>query len=98
VRDNGLERVVALVRSEGKPFGADPRGGPWASVIKRDADFAAAYARHDQRQYIATWKRIRDALFDRGGLLRSNPRVPGSSYITLRHKNSVVARWSGPQH
>jgi len=65
VRDNGLERVVALVRSEGKPFGADPRGGPWASPIKRDADFAAAYARHDQRQYIATCERMRDALFDR---------------------------------
>ena len=45
VRENGLDQVVALVRAEGKPFGADPRAGPWAAVIKRDADFAAAYAR-----------------------------------------------------
>ena len=64
-RNNGLAQVVALVGAEGKPFGADPRGGPWASVIKRDADFAAAYARHDPRQYIATCERMRDALFDR---------------------------------
>jgi pimeloyl-ACP methyl ester carboxylesterase len=65
VRDNGLERVVALVRAEGKPFGADLRGGPWASVIKRDADFAATYARHDRQRYIAICERMRDALFDR---------------------------------
>ena len=39
VRSDGLAGVVALVRKEGKPFGADPRGGPWASVIKRDERF-----------------------------------------------------------
>jgi len=41
---NGLDAVVELVRREGKPFGAEPKGGPWASVIKRDPDFAARYA------------------------------------------------------
>jgi pimeloyl-ACP methyl ester carboxylesterase len=65
VRENGLDHVVALVRAEGKPFGADPRGGPWAAVIKRDADFAAAYARQDRQRYIATCASTRDALFDR---------------------------------
>ena len=30
-RENGLDRVVTLVSAEGKPFGADPRGGPWAA-------------------------------------------------------------------
>ena len=34
-------------------------------MIKRDADFAAAYAHHDLRQYIATCESMRDALFDR---------------------------------
>ena len=29
VQGHGLEAVVALVGQEGKPFGADPRGGPW---------------------------------------------------------------------
>ena len=65
VRESGLDQVVALVRVEGKPFGADPRGGPWASVIKHDADFAAAYPRHDPKQYIATCEAMRDGLFDR---------------------------------
>src|SRR6478736_7632694 len=37
VQQNGLEAVVALVAKDGKAFGADPRGGPWASVIKADA-------------------------------------------------------------
>ncbi len=36
VRANGLAAVVDLVAKEGKPFGADPRGGPWASVLKHD--------------------------------------------------------------
>jgi pimeloyl-ACP methyl ester carboxylesterase len=45
VKENGLEAVVDLVTKDGKAFGADPRGGPWASLIKRDAGFAAAYAK-----------------------------------------------------
>ncbi|HZZ91500.1 MAG TPA: alpha/beta hydrolase [Usitatibacter sp.] len=51
VQHNGLKGVVDLVTKEGKPFGADPRGGPWASVIKRDAAFAAAYAKLDPEPY-----------------------------------------------
>ena len=65
VRGQGLKGVVALVQSEGKPFGADPRGGPWASVIKRDAAFAAAYAAQDADQYFRICESMRDALFDR---------------------------------
>jgi hypothetical protein len=57
--------VVTLVRAEGKPFGADPRGGPWASVIKNDAAFATAYARQDLQRYIAICGAMRDVLFDR---------------------------------
>jgi pimeloyl-ACP methyl ester carboxylesterase len=65
VRSDGLSGVVALIRKDGKPFGADPRGGPWASVIKRDAAFAAAFAAHDLRDYIRICEDMRDALFDR---------------------------------
>jgi pimeloyl-ACP methyl ester carboxylesterase len=78
VHDNGLAQVVALNRAGGKPFGADPRGGPWASAIKRDADFAAAYARQDPRQYIATCETMRDALFDRD-------TAPGAAPEALMH-------------
>ena len=65
VRENGLAAVVDLVRREGKAFGAEPRGGPWASVIRHDAAFAAAYAKLDRAGYLATVERMRDALLDR---------------------------------
>jgi pimeloyl-ACP methyl ester carboxylesterase len=51
VHQHGLEPVVALVQQERKPFGADPRGGPWASVIARDSAFAARYVQQDLEQY-----------------------------------------------
>lgn len=65
VRSDGLAGVVALVGKEGKPFGADPRGGPWASVIKRDDAFAAAYAGQNPQEYTRICEDMRDALFDR---------------------------------
>lgn len=51
VHQNGLEAVVALVKESGKAFGADPRGGPWASVIRNDPAFAQSYARQDVDRY-----------------------------------------------
>jgi len=51
VQQAGLAGVVDLVKKDGKAFGADPRGGPWASVIKRDAAFADAYAKLDAEAY-----------------------------------------------
>lgn len=65
VRSDGLAEVVAMVAKDGKPFGADPRGGPWASVIKADAAFAAAYAGQDANEYVRICEAMRDALFDR---------------------------------
>jgi pimeloyl-ACP methyl ester carboxylesterase len=65
VQHHGLDGVVALVTKEGKPFGADPRGGPWASVIKRDAAFAAAYAEQNSDQYKLICTGMCRALFDR---------------------------------
>jgi len=65
VAGHGLDGVVALVEKEGKPFGADPRGGPWAAVIKRDAGFAASYAAQNPEDYKHICEAMRDALFDR---------------------------------
>ena len=45
VEPHGLEQVVRLVTEEGKPFNADARGGPWASVIWRDRAFADSFVR-----------------------------------------------------
>jgi pimeloyl-ACP methyl ester carboxylesterase len=65
VNQNGLQAVVDLVKKDGKPFGSDPRGGPWASVIKADAAFAATYAQQDVEAYkliVLGWVRT---MFDR---------------------------------
>lgn len=51
VQQHGLADVVALACSSGKSFGEDPRGGPWASVIRHDPAFAEAYARQDLERY-----------------------------------------------
>jgi pimeloyl-ACP methyl ester carboxylesterase len=51
VQQHGLEAVVALVSKDGKSFGADPRGGPWASVIKRDPAFAGGYVKQNAEHY-----------------------------------------------
>lgn len=65
VAQNGLAAVVEVVRNAGKSFGADPRGGPWASVIKREAAFAEAYARLDVEAYRLTAGVMGRTLFDR---------------------------------
>jgi pimeloyl-ACP methyl ester carboxylesterase len=65
VAQNGLVAVVALVSKDGKSFGADPRGGPWASVIKRDPAFAEAYARLDPEAYKLTVVGMGRTLVDR---------------------------------
>jgi pimeloyl-ACP methyl ester carboxylesterase len=65
VERHGLAEVIAMVTKEGKAFNADPRGGPWASVIRRDAVFAAAYVKLDPEKYKAIVRKMRDSLFDR---------------------------------
>jgi pimeloyl-ACP methyl ester carboxylesterase len=64
VQQNGLEAVVALVGKDGKPFGADPRGGPWASVIKHEGVFAEAYARQNVDRYKLIVAGMGRTLFD----------------------------------
>ena len=65
VGTHGLPAVVEHVKREGKPFGSDPSGGPWASVIKRDPVFAEKYARQDRDAYLGIVADMRAALLDR---------------------------------
>ncbi len=65
VQQHGLAQVVELVAREGKPFGADPRGGPWASAIKHDRGFAASYAKLDVESYRILVAGMARALLDR---------------------------------
>jgi pimeloyl-ACP methyl ester carboxylesterase len=65
VQQHGLAAVVALVAKDGKPFGADPRGGPWASVIRHDRAFAEAYAQQNIDGYKLVVAGMARTLFDR---------------------------------
>lgn len=60
VRSRGLAAVVSHVE---KPFNADPKGGPWASVLRHDREFAASFAKTKNYEQIVE-KMCRN-LFDR---------------------------------
>lgn len=64
VRQNGLAAVVELAK-EGKAFGADPRGGPWVSVLRHDKAFAEQYAGLDPETYRYTVAAMCRTLLDR---------------------------------
>jgi pimeloyl-ACP methyl ester carboxylesterase len=61
----GLAAVAALATASGKSFGEDPRGGPWAAVIRRDAAFAQAYAHYDLEHYKLLVAGMARSLLDR---------------------------------
>ena len=65
VGQHGLHGVVSLVATDGKTYNQDPRGGLWASVIRRDPVFATEYLRLDVERYTALIIATRDTLFDR---------------------------------
>jgi pimeloyl-ACP methyl ester carboxylesterase len=65
VQREGLEAVVTLAAKDGKPFGADPRGGPWASVLRHDRAFAEAFARQNVDAYKLIVAGMARSLFDR---------------------------------
>src|SRR5204862_377433 len=65
VEEHGLAGVVSLVMQEGKAFNAEPRGGPWASVIKSDRAFADAYSKLDAGKYTQLVADMCRTLFDR---------------------------------
>jgi pimeloyl-ACP methyl ester carboxylesterase len=65
VQQNGLQAVADIVAKVGKPFGADTRGGPWASVLKHDRDFAKDYVKQDLDHYKLVVAGMARSLFDR---------------------------------
>lgn len=73
VQREGLKGVVELVQREGKPFNADPRGGPWAAVIKADAEFASRYAAMDVEKYKIIVDGILRTMFDRDTAAGAEP-------------------------
>lgn len=65
VQQHGLAEVVSLATSTGKSFNEDPRGGPWASVIRHDRAFAESYAREDVDKYKLVVAAMGRTLLDR---------------------------------
>ena len=65
VRQDGLAAVAELARTHGKAFGADPRGGPWASVLKHDAAFAERYVGLNPERYRVQVAGMARTLLDR---------------------------------
>ena len=65
VHQAGLQGVVSHALKEGKPFSADPKAGPWASVLQRDAAFAAGFVRMEKDSYLKSVEGMAAALFDR---------------------------------
>lgn len=65
VQQEGLAGVVALAEREGKHFGADARGGPWAVTISKDPAFAAAFAAQDVARYSALIAGMARTMYDR---------------------------------
>lgn len=65
VQQEGLEGVVRLVEKEGKAFNADPRGGPWASVLRHDRGFAESFAKQNVEQYKLVVAGMARSLLDR---------------------------------
>lgn len=65
LNEHSLADVVALASASGKSFGEDPRGGPWAAVLRHDRAFADAYARQDLDRYKLIVAGMARTLFDR---------------------------------
>jgi pimeloyl-ACP methyl ester carboxylesterase len=65
VRQAGLQGVLSHALKEGKPFSADPKAGPWASVLQHDAAFAAGFVRMEKDSYLKSAEAMAAALFDR---------------------------------
>jgi len=93
VRQHDLEGVLQLVRKEGKPFNADTRGGPWASVIKNDESFAERYVKEDVEKYKVTVATMARNLFDRD-------TAPGAEPEDLLKLNipALIAPGHDPSH
>ncbi|MFC5235116.1 alpha/beta hydrolase [Pseudonocardia zijingensis] len=65
VQAHGLDGVAELVRASDAGFSADPRVGPWNSVIRTDPAFAAAYVAQDVASYGLVVTGTARLLFDR---------------------------------
>ena len=89
LNEHSLADVVALATASGKSFGEDPRGGPWAAVLRHDRAFADAYARQDLDRYKLIVAGMARTMFDRDTAPGAEPedlmRVDLPAFIVPGH-------------
>jgi pimeloyl-ACP methyl ester carboxylesterase len=71
--EQGLVAVAALALSGEQTFSQDPRIGPWATVIRTDPSFAAAYEQLDAVRYAEIVDDLARTLFDRDTVPGAEP-------------------------
>jgi pimeloyl-ACP methyl ester carboxylesterase len=73
VTENGLSGVVDLVQATDKGFSADPRVGPWNTMLRTDPAFATAYAQLDPARYAVVVTGLARLMFDRDTVSGAEP-------------------------
>ena len=73
VEEHGLQQVVELVQGSDKGFTADPRVGPWNSVIRNDPEFAETYGRIDAARYAIVVSGLVRTMYDRDTVSGAEP-------------------------
>jgi hypothetical protein len=73
VTAEGLGSVVELARSGTAQFAADPRVGPWVTVLRTDDAFAKEYAAADPAAYGRMVTAMGRLLFDRDTVCGAEP-------------------------
>jgi pimeloyl-ACP methyl ester carboxylesterase len=71
--EHGLAAVAQLALSSETSFSRDPRIGPWATVIRTDASFAAEYEQLEPAQYGEIVGDMARTLFDRDTVPGAEP-------------------------
>lgn len=72
-RGNGLSSVVDLARAGNDTFARQPLLGPWATLLRRDAEFARRYASLDLDRYLLSVTGTARLLFDRDTVPGAEP-------------------------
>lgn len=65
VQSHGLPAVAELALASTANFSADPRVGPWVSVLRADPDFVRGYVELPLDDYLGTLAAMCQGLFDR---------------------------------
>jgi pimeloyl-ACP methyl ester carboxylesterase len=73
VQEHGLAGVVSLVLGSDSGFTADPRVGPWVSVIRADPAFAQQFAGGDADRYQVLVSAMSRLMFDRDTVPGAEP-------------------------